>query len=148
GLVVDRSDAHGLTFGLVLPNAEGLAGRKDELVVHWVEPEEIERYDEDRSVLPGVREIYATKTRMELIARIDYMARNYNALDRARDHLKDEVFVLERIAVAAGDLVREVSGRCVALDEALLDHKRWQEKVDSESDDDQSSESVASGAND
>lgn len=42
GVCVDFSDSHGLIYGLVFPNLHGHSGRKDELKIHWFEPEEIE----------------------------------------------------------------------------------------------------------
>ena len=41
-VVVDISDAHGLTFGVVLANLKGMEGRSAEHRVWWVEPEEVE----------------------------------------------------------------------------------------------------------
>lgn len=42
-LVVDYSDSHGLTYGVVEPNFNGSRNRKDELEIHWLEPEELEQ---------------------------------------------------------------------------------------------------------
>lgn len=42
-VVVDYSDAHGLCYGVVFPNANGHSGRTNNLQIHWFEPEEIEK---------------------------------------------------------------------------------------------------------
>jgi hypothetical protein len=42
-LVVDYSNAHGLTYGVVKPNFDGLKGRTEShLEICWVEPDELE----------------------------------------------------------------------------------------------------------
>jgi hypothetical protein len=41
-VIVDYSDAHGLVYGVVEPNFHGLFGRKEELHIHWIEPDELE----------------------------------------------------------------------------------------------------------
>jgi hypothetical protein len=41
GIIVDYSDSHGLCYALVFPNLKGYYGRKEQLTVHWFDPEEI-----------------------------------------------------------------------------------------------------------
>jgi hypothetical protein len=40
-LIVDISNSHGLTYGVVKPNLAGSYGRKNELTVYWLDPTEV-----------------------------------------------------------------------------------------------------------
>lgn len=41
GVIVDFSNSHGIRYGIVFPNLKGHSGRKEQLTVHWFDPEEI-----------------------------------------------------------------------------------------------------------
>jgi hypothetical protein len=45
-VVVDYSDAHGLTYRVVVPNFNGHRGSKQDLDIVWVEPNELEQVGE------------------------------------------------------------------------------------------------------